>query len=168
MRGRTVEEIAVLVVDPERRFVDASPGALDLFGVDLLTLRTKRVGDFTMPPEREAVVAAFETMVASGAEGFVGEADIVRPDGTALRIRFTTAPHPDRPGHYKTILRSLGPPADRIEIRTVAQVLADWRAAERDLARVTAGSPEHAEASDRLDTLRAEYQEVTGRHPRAR
>ena len=160
-RARLGEERkGVLVVDGDGRFVDASAPALDLFGVDLPTLRSRRVGDFTVPSQRDAVREAFSGL-ASGADGYAGEADIVRPDGTLVRIGFATAPHPDRPGCYRSVVRWLGPPHDALVLRNGAQVLALWREAERDVASHPQGSPERREAADRAEALRLEYQSVT-------
>jgi hypothetical protein len=128
-------------------------------------LTTTRDRDLAVLAERGAVPSAFHMMVSTAHEGRIGEAGIVRPDGTPVRIHVTTAPHPDRPAHDPSLVRSVGDAREKAGVRTARQVLADWRQAERALESHAPGTPEHLEARRRVDALRAEYQDVTGRRP---
>jgi len=73
---------AVMLVDAEGQYTDANAAFTDLLGYTLEEARRSRVGAFAVNPER-----AWEAFVAHRAtEGWRGEAELKRRDGTLLQV----------------------------------------------------------------------------------
>lgn len=78
---------AILVLDDDRRFVDANPSALALFGISKEVL-----SDFTLekvvPRTQLATVSADWNLLLKDGEQW-GERDLVRPDGGVRTVQFS-------------------------------------------------------------------------------
>ena len=76
-----------------------------------------------------------------------------------VRVRFAISEAND--GRFVAILEPVQSPVEAPRrLYTAGQVLAQWRARERDLAVLEADSPERAEIESEIEHLRRLYQEV--------
>jgi PAS domain-containing protein len=153
---------AVVLLDAAGRYVDANAPALDLLGVATVELLRDT------PPETFSVVrtdpeeqAAFRQAYAdSAARGLLIESAFRRIDGELVRAR--TAILPDEQGGYRAILHPIERPTKDLSWRvyTVADVLAEWRGAERKLVELDETSDEAARIHQQIDLLREQYQRM--------
>ena len=151
---------ATLILNPDGTAADASPAALELLGVTLEHLRQLPPGAFSPKPQDPHEGAAFrEAWEHEGRPDIGGEATLQRLDGTQVRVRFAITTAPD--GRF---LAALEPTVGRLDaaptLFTAGEVLAAWRAAERQLSEVTAGSSEEAKLRADIEAFRARYQEL--------
>ena len=152
---------ATIVLDGEGRYVDASPAALELLGVDLPTFLTKRPGDFRDPGAPLVDDARQAELRAAMLGGLVGETTIRRADGSTFRARFTLAPHLDRPGFLIATIEPISSPHGETVVRTLPEVLEAWRQADRELASLEPGTAEWRAAKGRVDDARETYQRLS-------
>ena len=133
---------ALVIIDADGRYVDANPRALEILGVTLDELLVASPATFsTEPPDPEGAVAFREAWEAAGRPDVTGETTVARPDGERLRVRFAITPRSD--GWYAAAFEPVGGALDGpSQLRTVGDVLAAWRAAERRLESVEPGCPE--------------------------
>ena len=139
---------------------DANDAALRLYGLSLAELRAAAPGAFAAEPQSAAAQEAFRhDWEQSGRPDLVGAATLRRLDGTTVRVRFGITAVPD--GTYVAILRPVDDPPDEPPVvYTAGEVLAQWRAAERQLQEVSADSPERSMIEREIERFRATYQQV--------
>jgi PAS domain-containing protein len=152
---------ATIVLEKDGRYVDASPGALEILGLTLDQLRALPPGSLSDEEiddaEREARRAAF---AEAGASRAVGSATIKRPDGRRLRVSFLIAEQSD--GRYLAHLRPVDDGPDRPTVTyTIGEVLAAWRAAERTLETLEPDSAEWAAVQAQIASFRADYRRLS-------
>jgi PAS domain-containing protein len=160
-------EDAVIIVTAEGAYEDASPSALRLLGLSLEQLRASPPDRFQPsrpdPEESEAFRAEWER---EGSPGLGGVATIKRADGSLARVRFTITQADD--GRYRALLREISESvSQRPRVYTMGKVLSEWRAAERRLQSIPAGSSEYAAVKADVETLRADYQRLFDEKSRA-
>lgn len=80
------EDAARLVIDADGRYADANPGALDLIGVDLETLRTMATGDLTDPLVRPSVPWIWALLEDVGV--LHSTSILVTPDGRRIPVEY--------------------------------------------------------------------------------
>lgn len=129
---------ALLVASPDGRYLEATDEALGLFGVTLEELRALEIGDFS-GPHRELARTVWGRLASIGAPVPPGESTVYRRDGSQVRVRYVRV-EPRDDGNYELELIAVeetdaqpvaeSPPA----ADSPSQVLAAWRAAERDAA----------------------------------
>jgi PAS domain S-box-containing protein len=150
---------AVIVLDAAGRYVDANAAALGLLGVSLEELRASAPDRFTLQPLADVEQAALRAQwKAGGEQPVVGSAGIRRADGTTIRVSY--AIEADESGVRARIWPVDGPPDAPTTLYTVGDVLREWRAAERELAELSSGTPEWARTVDEIAVLRRQYQEI--------
>lgn len=76
----------MLLADDERRYVNANTAALVLLGYDLVTLRSMRIDDITLPEYRPFLDDVWADFLARG--GTVGSFAVLRSDGSPVEIEF--------------------------------------------------------------------------------
>ena len=155
-----VVEQARIVLNPDGTIADADDGALALYGASLGELRAAPRGAFTARPqprdESDALRAAWESQ---GRPDLVGEATIRRLDGVEVRVSYGITTLDD--GRLLAILSPQpAPAAQEPTVYTAGEVLARWRAAERELELVESDSPERSALERQIDVFRAAYQQV--------
>lgn len=153
---------AVLRLDAQGRYLDANEPALDLLGVATVELLR------STPPETFAAIrtdpdeqAAFQRAYAeSAAGGLLIESAFRRTDGELVRAR--TAILRDETGGYRAVVHPIERPTNDLSwhVYTIADVLAEWRGAERRLVEVDPSSEEAARVRDQIDLLRDQYQRM--------
>ena len=161
MRGTMgVAEDARLILNADGTIADANEAALKLYGASLDELRAAPAGAFSANPEPPDAQTAFrETWESEGKPDLVGEASVKRLDGTLLRVWFGITRMPD--GRFAAILRALDQPTeDAPKVFTAGQVLAQWRAAERELQAIAPESPEASMLEREIDRFRRAYQRI--------
>jgi PAS domain S-box-containing protein len=77
---------AILWTDSSGRHVDANPAATELLGLTREEILTKRVGDFAIPAERDALLSMWRQ--AQSHRGERGEFTILRKDGETREIEY--------------------------------------------------------------------------------
>jgi PAS domain-containing protein len=139
------EHAASVRLDAAGRWLDASDEALELFGVPSVeALRALPPDAFTPDPVDPAEKAAFaEAYATSLAQGMLIESPFRRLDGELVRAR--AAVLPDDEGGYRLLFYAVERPTTNrsTKVFTIADVLAEWRGAER---RLVALNPESADA----------------------
>jgi len=149
-----------VTLDSQGAILDANPAAVALYGLTLDELRAAPPGAFSAEPQSEEAQAAFRhDWESSGRPDMVGTATLRRLDGTTVRVRFGITAQPD--ATYLAILRRIDAPTDApSEVFTAGEVLARWRAAERELQAVPLDSPEASLIQREIDRFRQAYQQV--------
>ncbi len=152
--------LATMTLNADGTAVDASPAALELLGVSLDQLRALPRGAFSPEPEDVEGDAAFrKEWEGQGSPDIGGNATIQRLDGTRVRVRFGITPIDD--GRLLAILEPTGDSTDDpTAVYTAGQVLAEWRAAERHMADIPAGSAEWRATQAEIELFRSRYQEL--------
>ena len=156
---------AVVQLDAAGRYVDANPTALDLLGVASVdVLRATPPDAFAVNPTDTDEQAAFrEAYGSSAARGLLIESAFRRTDGELVRAR--TAILPDDVGGFRAIVHPIERPTTDLSWRvyTIADVLAEWRSAERRLVTLDDASDEAAGVRQQIDQLREQYQRMFSR-----
>ena len=152
-------EEAVINIDPSGRYVHANEPALQLLGVTLDELRASPPDRFAIRPTSESEQAAFRAEWESvGARPLIGTAGMKRADGSTIRVSY--AIEATGSGFRARLWQVEGAPEAPPTVFTVGGVLRQWRAAERELAELTPGSPEHARTAGEIEMLRGKYHEL--------
>jgi len=157
----------VLLTDADGRYFDADAVALDLLGVESVEeLRATPVTAFQpvpIDPEEEAAFRAAFTTTA--ARGLIGEGAIRRLDGELVRVRTAILPNGDV--GYRVLLDPVERPTTNIVPRlyTIADVLTEWRSAERRLVHLDPDSDEGRELAAEFELLRQQYLLMSRRAP---
>ncbi len=92
----------VLIVDDQRRFVDANAAACALFGVPLGGLVGRRIEEFAPAPSSYDAVAAWNRFIALGHDS--GEFPLVRADGSIAMVEYRARANV-APGVHLAIMR---------------------------------------------------------------
>lgn len=151
---------AVIMLDAEGRYVDADDRALELLGVptveDLRATPPDAFQATSRDPDGEAAFRA--ALLAEPFRGLIGEGALKRLDGELLRVR--TAIIPEAEGGYRVLVYPVERPTTDLTSRIykIADVLAEWRVAERRLIEVDPETDEGQRVSAAVDLLREQYQ----------
>lgn len=158
---------ATILINPDGTYADASPLALQLLGVAREELLAMGPGSFSVdPPDPEASRALREAWEGTGSPDIGGETTIMRGDGTKARLRFVITVRDD--GSYLAMIESASGELDRpAAVFTLGDVLSEWRAAERRLDEMDAGSGEWQAVQSEITALRDRYQKSFAARARA-
>lgn len=153
------ECLARVLIASDGQYLDANATALDLLGVDVSTLQSHHVGDFTVPEFRDASRASWQHMAATGQTDYlIDETFLLRPDGTAKVVKVHPVVPGDRPGTWWAQFELIpGPRGHVLSLAKPQQVLSAWRAAERRAAALEAGTHEREAAERTASGLGALY-----------
>lgn len=150
-------DAAYLVADGNGAYIEGSQAALDLLGIDLDGLKARRVGDFSEAGARESVRELLSTWVSRPGTWLTGVTDLVRADGTSVRVRFAAIRRPN--GELVTRFDPHSEEGEGSE-PAIGDVLEAWRRQERKLAELPPGSEQYVLAEAESEWLRTEYQRL--------
>lgn len=80
---------AMLLVDNERRYVNANPAACEMLGLDLEDLLQKRIEDLSAPELRGLVPEMFKAFLEEGSQS--GPYTLIRADGTEVNCSYSAS-----------------------------------------------------------------------------
>jgi PAS domain S-box-containing protein len=147
-----------IILSPDGRYSEANAAALELLGVTRDELRASDPGRFAAEPTNAEADAAFrEAWEASGKPDIGGATTIRRADGTEARVKFAIRQMED--GSYTVLLTPV--PDARPEpttVYTAGDVLAAWRASERQLETLPEDAPERLGIMADIEEFRQRYQ----------
>ncbi len=151
---------ARLILNPDGTIADANEAALALYGSTLAELQAAPPGAFSAKPEPPEARAAFrEAWELQGQPDLVGQATIMRVDGSQRRVAFGITRLND--GRFGAVLRAVDEPTgDAAEVFTAGEALTRWRAAERQLEAIAPESDEAARINRDIDLFRQAYQQL--------
>ena len=156
---------ATVILDREGRYIDADESALDLLGVASVDeLRGTPPEAFAaVPPDPVEQEAWRKAYFASRAEGVLAEGAFRRLDGELVRVRTAIMQEPD--GLFRALFYPIERPTTNLSTKTyrIADVLAEWRAAERRLAEVDLDTDDGRTVQRDVDLLRAQYHQLVSR-----
>ena len=149
---------AIITMDPDGRYTDASPAALDILGVTRDQLLAAPPGAFSAQPQDPDNATAFRrSWEDQGEPDITGETTIQRPDGRQRRVKFHITRHED--GTFVAMLRDTdAATAAPTKVITAGDVLAAWRDAERRMETIDQGSPEWSAIQADIGRFRDAYQ----------
>ena len=158
----TWERAVMLRADAAGRWLDATDEALEMLGVPSLDALKELPGDAfaatpTDPAERDALAEAYGEAFA---QGVLIEAPYKRLDGEVGRARTAVFPDPD--GAYSLVIYPIERPTTDLSTRvvTIAEVLAEWRSAERRLVALDPDSPEARQVIEEIEGLREAHRRL--------
>lgn len=158
-------QAATVILDREGRYLDADDAALELLGVNSVEeFRSMSPDVFAaVPPDPEEQEAWRKAYFASRAEGVLAEGAFRRTDGELVRVRTAILAEPD--GRFRALFYPVERPTTNLsaKIYRIGDVLAEWRAAERELAEVDPASDEGIALAAEVTLLRSQYQELVRR-----
>ncbi len=96
-------DVARLEIDDEGRYLDASPAALDLIGVDEAGLRSLRSGDLTDPATRPTVPWVWQLLQDVGV--LHSTSMLVRPDGGRVAVEYRIVLNARGAGRHVSYIR---------------------------------------------------------------
>lgn len=150
---------AVVTIDSEGRYLDADDAALALLGVgSVKELQATSPERFSALPPDPAEQAAFRRAYLAGrADGILAEVALRRLDGELVRVRTAIIDQGD--GSYRALFYVVERPTTDLSARIfrIADVLAEWRSAERELVALDPESDDAREVSKAIDLLRAQH-----------
>jgi PAS domain-containing protein len=150
---------ASVLLDSDGRYLDADALALDLLGVgDIEELRATSPEQFAaLPPDPDEQEAWRRAYFASSAEGVLAEVAFRRIDGELVRVR--TAILDEGDGTYRALFYVVERPTTDLAPRVyrIAQVLEEWRSAERRLVALDPESPAARQLQADIDLLRDQH-----------
>jgi PAS domain-containing protein len=149
----------VVILDSNRRYVDANRRALELLGVSLEELRASAPGVFAVGSLDDAELASLrDAWTGHGGHPLAGTASLRRADGTRIRVAYVF----EADGYgFRARLRQIDADVDApATVFTVDDVLREWRAAERELAALEPGTEESRGVQREIDLLRAQYRDL--------
>lgn len=153
---------ATVMLDRDGRYLDADERALELLGVSSVdALRDTPPETFAaVPPDPVEQEAWRKAYFASRAEGVLAEVAFRRLDGELVRVR--TAILEESDGRFRALFYPIERPTTNLSAKVyrIADVLDEWRAAERRLADIDPDSPAGRELQRDVDVLRAQYQQL--------
>jgi len=156
---------ATVMLDREGRYLDADQAALELLGVasveDLCAMSPAAFA--VLPPDPIEQEAWRKAYFASRAEGVLVEGAFRRTDGELVRIRTAILEEPD--GRFRALFYPTERPTTNLtaKIYRIGEVLAEWRAAERELAEVDPVSQEGIALAADVELLRSQYRALVQR-----
>ena len=155
---------AAVILDRDGHYLDADEAALELLGVESVdALRETSPDTFAaLPPDPEEQEAWRKAYFSSQAEGVLAEGAFRRLDGELVRVR--TAILDEGDGTFRALFYPVERPTTNLtaKIYRIADVLAEWRAAERRLVELKPASEEGRRVQADIEGLRAQYQEMFG------
>ena len=158
----TWERAVMLRADAAGRWLDATDEALEMFGVPSRdVLRSLPNDAFSpTPPDPEERDALMEAYGAAFAQGVLIEGPYRRLDGEVGRARTAVFPDPD--GAFILVIYPLERPTTNLSTRvvTIAEVLAEWRSAERRLVALDPDSHEARRVAEEIEGLREAHQRL--------
>jgi hypothetical protein len=112
------------------------------------------------PAEQEAWRKAY---FASRAEGVLVEGALRRTDGELVRIRTAILEEPD--GRFRALFYPVERPTTNLtaKVYRIGEVLAEWRAAERELSELDPTSEEGMALAADVELLRSQYRKLVKR-----
>lgn len=156
---------ATVILDREGRYLDADEAALELLGVaSVEEFRSMSPAVFAaVPPDPEEQEAWRKAYFASRAEGVLAEGALRRTNGELVRIRTAILEEPD--GRFRALFYPVERPTTNLSAKLyrIGDVLAEWRAAERELAEVDPESHEGIALAAEVELLRSQYRELVRR-----
>lgn len=156
---------AVVILSAEGAYLDADRAALDLLGVETVEeLRASPPDRFAaVPPDPEEQEAWRRAYFATAAQGVLAEGAFRRADGELVRVRTAISGEPD--GTYRALFYPVERPTTNLVPRLyrIADILAEWRSAERMLVDVDPDSDEGIRLAADIDLLRDQYQRLFNR-----
>lgn len=156
---------ATVILDLEGRYLDADDAALDLLGVSSVDeLRATPPDRFAVvPPDPEEQEAWRRAYFASRAEGVLAEGPFRRLDGELVRVRTAILEEPD--GRFRALFYPVERPTTNLTTRVfrIADVLSEWRAAERRLVELEPGSAEAERVQADIALLREQHRRMFDR-----
>ncbi len=155
---------ARLVLSSDARILSASPAALELLDLTFAELQALPPGSMTLEEDRDSTGAFGEAWAGAGRAPILGSATARLPSGRMIRLRYLIQVQSAET--FEVFLEaSPESTAKPSRMYTVGNVLSAWRAAERRLEVLEAGSPEWTEAEADTDHFRAEYRRLSGARP---
>ena len=152
-------QAVTVMLDARGRYLDADEGALELLGLTSVEeLRATPPGAFAaVPPDPEEVEAWRRAYFAIRAEGVLAELTFRRADAELVRVR--TAVLDEGDGRFRALFYPIERPTTNLSARIyrIADVLAEWRAAERRLVDLDPDSPEAQEVEADIALLRRQH-----------
>jgi PAS domain-containing protein len=153
---------AVVILSAEGAYLDADQAALELLGVPSVEeLRASSPDRFAaVPADPEEQEAWRRAYFATAADGVLAEVAFRRLDGELVRVRTAIGGEPD--GTFRALFYPVERPTTNLEPRLfrIADILAEWRSAERSLVDVDPASEEGARLTAEIEQLRAQYREL--------
>ena len=151
---------ARLELSSDARILSASPAALELLELTLEELQALPPGSMTLEEDRDSSGAFSEAWAGAGRAPILGSATARLPNGRMIRLRYLIQVQPA--GTFEVFLEASPESTARpSRMYTVGTVLSAWRAAERRLEVLPAGSPEWTEAQADTEHFRAEYRRLS-------
>jgi PAS domain-containing protein len=161
---------ATVTIAADGRYIDADQAALDLLGVSSVDeLRATPPDRFAaVPPDPQEQEAWERAYFASRAEGILAEGAFRRLDGELVRVRTVIVAQPD--GTYRALFYPVERPTTNLvaKVYRIADVLAEWRGAERRLVEVDPETTEGQAIAAEVELLRGQYQVLASRSVSAR
>lgn len=158
-------QAATVILDRDGRYLDADEAALELLGVaSVEEFRSMSPAVFAaVPPDPEEQEAWRRAYFSSRAEGVLAESAVRRTDGELVRIRTAILEEPD--GRFRALFYPVERPTKNTSAKLyrIGDVLAEWRAAERELAEVDPASDDGIALAAEVALLRSQYQELVRR-----
>ena len=152
----------VVILGPDGRYVDADATALDVLGVPTVDeLRETPPETFQPEPPDAADAEAFQrTLAEASFQGLLAEGALRRRDGELIRVRTAIVPEAD--GSYRALLYPVERPTTNLTARVyrIADVLAEWRTAERRLVDVDPTTHEGRQLEADVQLLKDQYQQL--------
>jgi len=153
------ETEAIIHLTATGRYIGANQAALDLLGVSLEELRASSPERFSVRQADDGDQAALRAeWELDGSQPLLGTAGLKRADGTTIRVSYAIE---SSAGGFSARIQPVdGSPQAPPSVFTVGTVLRQWRAAERSLAELQAGSEEWTRTLGEIEMLRDRYQEL--------
>ena len=155
------QQAAALRIDATGQWLDASDEALDLLGVPSVeALRALPSDAFSPEPADPAERAAFQAAYATSlAQGLLIEGPFRRLDGELVRARAAVLADG---GDYRLLFYPVERPTTNrtTKVFTIADVLAEWRGAERRLVALDGDSVEARRLSGEIEVLRMTHERL--------
>jgi PAS domain-containing protein len=150
---------ASVVLDADGRYLDADAAALELLGVGSVEeLRATSPDRFAVePPDADEQEALRRAYYASRADGVFAEVPFRRLDGEIVRVRVAILEEDD--GRFRALFYPIERPATDLTARVygIADVLSEWRAAERRLVELDPEDEEARRLGDLVALLRDQH-----------
>jgi len=161
---------ATVMLDSQGRYLDADEAALELLGVasveEFRATSPERFAALPVDPdEQEAWRRAY---FAARADGVLAEVAFRRLDGELVRVR--TAILDEGEGRFRALFYPIERPTTDLTPRVyrIAQVLAEWRSAERRLVELDPESEEARRLDADIELLRQQHHFLFDRSHRRR
>jgi PAS domain S-box-containing protein len=95
---------AMLIYDDDARYVDANPAALELVGLPLEAILSRRFGDLSRPADRAHAAVVWTTLLQDGQQ--TGEWEVERPNGEVRFLEFRSTAN-ILPNRHLSVIRDI-------------------------------------------------------------